>query len=673
MRRVQKLTRSSVWLLLSLLATAWNPGLAHAQAIDRGREPDVLRLLLPYVDEGPVGEGGKLGRIAIGQQAIELDVVNGTGQTGSLRLTPRAPADQADGSKSFRIAVPVAPTPQLAQAQQLLRAAIVRNDDGSFFAHARVIWMTEQTPVMDSGALRFALQWASALWGILLALLVWHAWRDRAPLKWLFWLSFALLAALVRRQTPFVPLHANGHGLEELLVAIGGPDDAGATGRFVLQYGPAWLTPLRSLTAWIGQTHDQLAVVSSALGGLAAAFGTAAAWRLSRQWLWTAMAAGIFIFVPVAARVGHSESPFVVAQLLVALSLWLSTHRTHGTQFALLLTLALLALGHPVGIGFAAGVYLLILAISLDDAEWRPAFHLLLLAGTVIAVGVELSQCRMSVADRLTSSPQFQIPVPTRPQDYWLWLQAGYAPRAAMLAMAMGLWSFGRGRVGRMRWVVLGTALMGTGLVAAAGLMVTACVTDGLRYQAPFAPVLTLLVARAGQGFAEHFQGRILAAALWLSIAWGFGDLDAGRRPDAQGQAYLDLRQNLRRLTGDVWLVTPDRARGHEQVVVQMPLGRLSTDGAILRTLTVSDVQTACTTHMTLPKQAFVWLDPACAAVVPTGATPACETLLPLVGETVQEFHVSPVLPLSTAGMAGEFNKYPPGAIALKLARLRCP
>ncbi len=668
-----------MWLRLALLAVAFTPSLAHAQAIDRGREADVLRLLLPYVDDGPVGDG-KLTRIAIRPDAIELDVVDAQGNVGSLKLTPRPRADTQPGSASFRMDLPPAPTPQLGQAQQLLRAAIIHNDGGTFFAGAAALpaKALKPPPTMDAEKLAAALSWAGALWLVLLALLAWHLWLDRAPVKWLFWLTFALMAALVRRQVPFVPLHANGHGFEEILIAIGDPDSRAATGRFVAQYGATWLVPLRALTRWIGQSHDQLAIVSSALGGLAAAFGTAAAWRLSRQWLWTALAAALLVFAPVSMRVGHSESAFVVAQLLVSLALWLATHPPRRATLPLLVTLALLALGHPIGIGLAVGVYLLVLAMAMDGADlaiadWRPAQHLLLVAGLGVAVALELSGSRTGVADRLTYDARFHLPVPTMPHEYWLWLQAGYAPRMAVLAGLLGLWSFGRGRVGGMRWVTLATAVAGVGLVAVAGLMVTACATDGLRYQAPFAPVLALLITRAGQGLSAPLQNRMLAVVLWVGIAYGFTDLRAGRRLDAQGQSYQDLRESLQGLSGDVWLAAPDRAEGHERVVVQMPAGRLSAGGVTLRGLLVDDVRDACKAGTPLPKQSFVWFDHACSGRVPAGSPPPCETLQPLAGETIRQFEIAPLPRVNAEGMSGEFNLYPPGALELRLARLRCP
>ncbi len=668
MLRPPNLTANSrAWLLRLLLAVALWPTAAHAQAIDRGREADVLRLLLPFVDDGPVGSG-QLRRIAIRPEAIELDVVDAQGRTGALKLTPRHAGDTGAGSPSFRIAAPPAPTPELAQAQELLRAAVAHNDDGTFFAHAGTLPARAQAP--EPQLPPWLLPALGALWLLLLALLLHHAWLDRAPLKWLLWLLFAVLAALVRRQVPFVPLHANGHGLEEILVAIGDPDAQAATARFVSQYGGTWLLPRRSLTALTGATHDQLAVIASALGGLAAALATAAAWRLSRQWLWTAVAAALVVFTPVAARVGHSESAFVVAQLLVALGLWLATHRAR--QPALAVVLALLALGHPVGIGLAVGVFLLALAVGIEAPQFALPQALWPLLALGVAAGLELLTTQTGVADRLTYATQLHIPLPTLPHEYWLWLQAGYAPRAAAVAGLAGLWSFGRVFADRGRWLVLALATLGVLAAALTGLLVTACVTDGLRYQAPFAPVLAVLVARAGQGLAGTLTGRVAAIALWLAVVAGFAQLDAGRTLDAQGQAYVDLRQALAKLRGDVWLVAPDRAAGHERVVVQVPAGKLAQDGATLRTLLAEDVRTACQAHTPLPPQAFVWLDPVCAARVPAGAPLPCAALEPLAGETVAQFSVQPLPPPGAEGMAGEFNNYPPGAVVARLARVRC-
>ncbi len=674
MLRPPNLTASSLrWLGVLLLAAALWPVHARAQAIDRGREAEVLALLRPFVDDGPVGDG-TLRRIAIRPDAVALDIVDAAGQRAALQLTLRLPGDAAPGTKSFAIKLLPAPTPQLAQAQQLLRAAVEHNDDGGFLARSTALPAHAQAANPDTRGQPALWSLATALWLALLGLLLCRAVRDRSPLKWLFWLTFALLATLVRRHVAFAPLHANGHGLEEILVAIGDPDARMATARFASQYGAAWLTPLRALTRLLGATHDQLAVISSALGGLAAAFATAAAWRLSRQWLWTALAAALAVFAPVAMRVGHSESTFVVAQLLVALGLWLATHPRPGPNVALAAVLALLALGHPVGIGLALGVYLLALAVALEDAGLRqPLRHLWPLLALALAAAVQLATTHAGVADRLTFASQLHIPVPTLPHEYWLWLQPGYAPRLAVLAGAAGLWSFGRVFQDRGRWLVFGLAAFGVLAVALTGLLVTACVTDGLRYQAPFAPVLAVLVARAGQGLAGTVTGRVLAIALWLGIAFGFGNLRAGRELDAQGQSYVDLRQSLQGLSGDVWLVAPDRAEGHERVVVQLPAGRLAPDGVTLRTLLAEDVRSACQAGTPLPKQAFVWLDHACGTQMPNGSARPCAQLLPLAGETVRSFHVLPLPPPGREGMAGEFNVYPPGAVEVRLARVRCP
>ena len=664
--------RSALRLLL-LLACVLLPVRGHAQAIDRGREADVLRLLLPFVDDGPVG-ATVLHRIAIGADNVTLEVTEPGGQTAAVTLTPRPQADASPGSRSFRIALSPAATPQLGQAQLLLRAAVERNDDGTFFAHASILPARAPPPPVVAALLPLALVVANLLWLLLLAVLAVRMWRDRRPRRWLAWLLLATLAAALRRQVPFVPLHANGHGLEEILVAIGAPDSQAATLSYVTQYGPTWLTPLRSLTWLLGQTHDQLAVGSAALGGLATTLAVAAAWRLSRQWLWTALAATLMLLVPVATRVGHSESAFVVAQLLVALGLWLATWPDRLAAVALALVLALLALGHPVGTGLAAGVFLLALAMALQRGEPAAKRALPLLAVLGVAVALELTLTRSGVAARLTQDGHWHLPLPTVSHAYWLWLQPGYAPRVAALALLPGLWAFGRGRAGLMRWLTPAVALSGAALVAATGLMVGFCVTDCLRYQAPFAPVAVLLVAGAGQGLPTRLAGRLVALALWLSIAVELPALDGGRQLDAQGQAYVALRQALSGLHGDVWLVAPDRAAGHEQVVVQMPAGQLVRDGANLRTMLVADVRAPCAAGRKLPQQAFVWLDNACAGRVAEGQPQPCASVLPLAGETLHEAQLVALPPPSLdAAMRGEFNGYPPGRIRVRLARAQCP
>ena len=682
MLRLPNLPRNSRLWLLALLVLL--PTLAHAQAIDRGREADVLRLLLPYVDDGPVGDGVKLARIAIRADAIELEVANPQGQTATLKLTPRPVGDARPGSKSFAMDTPLPPTKPLLDAQLALYNAVKQNDDGTFFAHASALPSKPHAsaPAQDPLVAQVLGGVGALLWLLLVALLLSHlVWR-RQPFKWLFWLAFALFAAWVRRKVPFAPLHANGHGLEDILIAIDAPDSQAATARYVAQYGPTWLMPLQWLTRLFGQAHDQLAVVASALGGLAAAFGTAAAWRMSRQWLWTALAGALLVFVPVATRVGHSESTFVVAQLLVAIGLWAATHprlpwQPHERSYLpvnlpLLLVLGLLVLGHPIGIGLGLGLWCVTAALASEHLGFKPPFQVLALVLLLAFVGLQLQMNRDSVAARMTYGAAFHLPVPSLPHHYWLWLQAGYAPRLALVAGMAGLWSMARDATGQKHWIRFAFATLGTLLVVASGLMVTACISDALRYQAPFAPLLAVLIARAGPGLSPTPGGRTLGIALWLGIALGFGGLDVGKRPDAQAQSYLDLRESLREQKGDVWLLAPERT-GHERVVVELPAGLLAKGGANVRLLPLDDAKTACQKGLPLPPHAFVWLDHACSALVPEAAQPPCEMLQPFIGETVQEFRVTPLPRLSQDGMAGEFDNYPSLGVDVRLAKAKCP
>lgn len=655
--RLQLLTLVRLFLLLL-------PALTHAQAIDRGREADVLRLLQPFVDEGPVGTA-RLSGIAIRADGIDLELTDPQNRHASLHLQP-----QQKQQKSFVIQVLPAPTPELGAAQNLLKEAIAQNDDGQFFSQSTLPDQPPPPQLQPQEVQRlFAL--SAVLWLLLILLILRHAWLDQRPIFWLSWLAFALIAALVRRNLPFSPLHANGHGLEELALTLGGPENQAATGRYVAQYGPSWLLPLRAMTQTFGQTHQQLALASSALGGLATALGTVAAWRLSRNWLWTLLAGALLLWTPVAARVGHSESGFVVAQLLVATGLWLGASRERIQLLGVGPVLMLLTLGHPVGIVLAAGTLLLVLAMQLELQKIPLKFLLPSLLFLAAGTWLQLHDSHASVADRLTEHAEFHLPVPTDLQGYALWLHPTYAPRWAMLAGAIGLWSFGRGQQGIPRWLPLILATSGAVLVLAAGLMVNACVSDGLRYQATFAPVLALLVARVSLAVAGVPFGGLFALILGLLTAFGLHATD-GTQVDAQGQAYRALVNATAQMHGDIWLVTPERGQGHERVVVEMPGGQIAPGGPVLKPLPVGEMKKLCRT-VELPPQTLVWLDHACHAQVPEGQPNPCADLRPLVGNKLLEPLVNPLPRLRTPGMAGEFQNYPPGRLQLTLATAKCP
>ena len=667
-------SRNGRLILLALLLAAVGPAGAAAQTIDRGRERDVLQLVAPFVDEGPVGES-RLARVAIRAEAITLELQDAAGRTARLVLRPRAAGQVAPGTLSFVVESPPAPTPQLAADREQLRVAVAKNDDGRFFASTK---RAAAGPAPETTLLRFRL--AEVLWAalLLLLLLTMAAVRRQGHARWsaavLGFLALAALAAAVRRALPFAPLHANGHGLEELAVALDWPGARLATERFVSQYGASWLLPLRVLTRLTGQNHDQLAAISAGLGGLAVAFSGAAAWRASRHWPWTVLATLVVLLAPVAARVAHSESAFVVAQLLMALGLFLATWHGLLARLALALCLALLTLGHPVGIVAATGLGMLAWALALRQETPRLQALLPLLATALVAPALlQFAGGHADVASRLTEGSGLHLPVPTAFYRFWLWADRDHAPVAASLGALLGLAAFDRGSAVPLRFLPAGLAAIGAALVLIAGLLVTACISDGLRYQALWAPVLCLLLAHAGRGLRDVTLGPLLAIALWLAVAWGLTGLDRGRQLDAQGQAYQALRAHLASAPADIWLIHGDRSADRNQVVVELPVARLRAGGPSVHALAVTDVAARCARGQELLPHTFFWQSDACSALQRPGEPLPCAELAAVAAAPSWSVRLFPQGPIASPGMPGEFQRFRDASPRTALYPVRCP
>ena len=656
---------------LGLVATLLLATSAHAQTIGRGREADVLRLFLPFVDEGPVGEA-KLARVAIHADRIDVLLQTPDTQSAHLTLRPRDGQTQPAGARSFVVETPPAPTPALTAAQNLLRDAIVRNDAGTFFAAQETTTLpAPPAPALSPAQVSQLFAVSDALWVLLLVLSVAALLRGHVGVRVVAWLLVAVAGALVRRHVPFAPLHANGHGLEELTVVLSGPDAQAATARYLAQYGASWLVPLRTLTGLATPTHDQVGIVSSALGGLAAMVGMAAAWRISRKVTWTLLAGALLVWSPVAARVGHSESAFVTGQLLVAVALLVMAGQRGVERAVFAVSLTLLALGHPVALVVAGGLWLLSIGVQGRAGGWRwPLLSGLALA---VAAGVQLAGSHAGVADRLTEQAHFHLPVPGLAQNYLLWLHTGFAPVLTIPVATLGLWQLRRWQTLEPElWRVL-PLLLGALAMVGASLLVTACVSDGLRYQSLLAPLFAFLLAASAPAWAER---RVWGLIAWVGIAWGLTGLAEGRRLDAQAQSYVALRAALAQEHGEIALVVPERRPdGHERVVVELPQGKLAADGPTLVPLQVSDVVAGCKAGRPPPVNARIWLDAACSADTAAGEQPPCASLARLAGDTLKQAQVQPLPRLGEGEMAGEFQNFgrvDGGVVLVRLARVTC-
>ena len=347
--------------------------------IGPGREADVLKLLRPFKDGAAVEPGITLAKVQIEAQRITLELADTTGQTAQLVLLAQG------GPKAFALQRAQAPTPQLAKAIEILAAAIQRNDDGSFFAVARPGPMAANNPQLrqmradaataaqgDSVELGGAQAKASAAAWLLLALAV-LAKALRPPRTWITYGVGALViaaASAVRRGLPFTPLHADDHAYRELGVALSLPELHGRAQTLLHDYGPAWWQLQRWTVPIFGDSHDAVGRWAAALGGLSVALATLTARRVSGRWLAALVGAAVLATSPIAARVGHSESTMVVAQLLVALALWLASPPTPPGAgrldlLGVLAALVLLAWGHPLGPVLAMGTGMCAWALAI--------------------------------------------------------------------------------------------------------------------------------------------------------------------------------------------------------------------------------------------------------------------------------------------------------------------
>jgi len=210
-------------LLLTILCLI--PALAQAQiGIGSGRERDVLRLIEPYRDEGPVG-AAKLTGIVIQRNRIVLQVRDLAGQAADLVLLPVANS----GPDAFTFEPGPAPTPALRQAQQLLQAAIAGHDDGTFFRDSPFVSDVKLgAPKSHSPDAPSPLKLASLqvlvglLWLVLIVALA--ATLLKRPSRWrrllLLFATWAI-ALHARESVPFWALHANPESLHKALSQLG--------------------------------------------------------------------------------------------------------------------------------------------------------------------------------------------------------------------------------------------------------------------------------------------------------------------------------------------------------------------------------------------------------------------------------------------------------------------
>ncbi len=262
---------------------------------------------------------------SIGGEEVRLEAGEG-GTTCALRLARPGAHPEAPRTPSFAVAA----EPRPGCAAMAARAATLLEplDDGSFFLTAP----GERFPVAAHAPgprpeklVRWVLEllaWTALLLGA--AVLV----GSVAP----FSRATALMAALcalsvaLRLLLPAAgPIHANGHGIRELLSympAAAGPGSPGLDGG----YGYAGALLFRMLATISGSTGTDLLALGGALAGLAPPLCAAAARALGAGPLGAWLAAALYAVLPLLVRVAPTESTLLPAALL-ALGSAVAAHR----------------------------------------------------------------------------------------------------------------------------------------------------------------------------------------------------------------------------------------------------------------------------------------------------------------------------------------------------------
>jgi len=639
-------------LALPVFATSASPhGLT---VIGPGRETDVLRLVAPYVDGGPVGESVRLAGVRVDPRALTFEV-GSTGATARLVLRPldgeRGRGRPLDASRSFDMSVEPGETePLLARAVEALAARVRVNDDGTFFASAARTSEAALGTAVSATAVATRTWAAYAGWLALLGLLMWAArgpWRRGPGLRALATLVLALAVRLLQPETV---LHSNSHYIEELRSLVGGDAGTEALARRTVLYGASWLAPQRLLALVAGGT-DAAVFLTSALWGAIAAGLTAIAAETAFASAAVGLCAGsLMALLPVASRLAHSESEFVVAQVIVALGLLFAARAGRSGRArdlaGLALALGLLGTGHTLAPAFSGALLLAVAALAWDCG--RPfaanARRLLPLVLVPLACGgLFVALQGPFIAARIAETPA-TVPVPSRPWEFWLWLDPHLSPHvfAALVPLGLAVLCTLRFSLKISRLLASFGLAAGLLLFIASTLLVTGSVADGLRYQALPAPLLCLLAAGA---LSLPAVGPRLPARVWQAlgglvlasiVGWGLLSPAAWTWRDVEAQSFALLVEALRDAPDGTTLVIPDRhIAGGARVEVDVPefLGRRY--GRRFERVELSEALRLRALGRLPVDRTLVWRGPFCQAVpfgsdeaLQDGLRPECAALL---------------------------------------------
>jgi len=730
---------SGLLVASALLSAPETAVAADRPVIGPGKERAALALVAPLKDEGPVVDGVVLAGLRIEQHRLVVILATTTEpkKVAEIRLEPLSADRRAETGRDFAVRIPADLNTPLARAAKVVADAVATNDKGGFFGVSAPSAMTptgaaggpgkpsqphpdarDRVPLaledpdfelMDAWSSRLAV----VLWllaGLALVALVVGACgqlvfgprRLRRTATGLLLAVVFGLAMSHRAGGQLLPLHANNHAYEDIVAALGGPDSGPDTQRHVAGYGASWLVAQRGLTAVFGAHHDGLRAQAAWWGAGAITVAVAAAVTAGGS-LWLAALVGIGAAgLPVAALVGQSESTLVIAQFLIALSLLFAAVMAGGSRrrrmvgaVGTVAALALLAGGHVVGPILAGGTALLCWMLSVgslaDDSE--RALHpeaigwlAILGAPAALGLGLRLATSGAEVGARLEASGTW-LPVPGNPFAFSLWLMDPASSALVGLAIVgiAAVWLIDDARGVKARRLLAGASLAGVLGVGAAGLLVCACLTDGLRYQATLVGPLVVLAALGGRavmggGAARRFAAAVVLLALIGPLLLGDGQAaiaqDEAGGVDAQTRGYALLRRQLAGLRGPVWLV--DAGRTSERgAVLRVAEGRLDEHGPVVRRLRIESMRAMCEADLPLPGPAYAFVDPACAIGRGDKAVaPPCQELRRLIrrGAIGSYGAVKTArLELREKGLRGEFLAYGEGNVSWRFGPAGCP
>ena len=497
------------------------------------------------------------------------------------------------------------------------------------------------------------------LWLVLTLVLARAFWAMR-PWRWQTLGAAALLftAALwLRLAVPFWPLHSNGHWVHDAALAMrlgGVAADAEAA------YGASWVI-LQQLGVQILGVHVVgLGQVSALLGALAVVLTFAAALLRTRSLPWALLGGGVACCAPLAVRVGHSESAFVVAQLLFASVLVLTQLPVdRWRQLGLGTALALLALGHPLGAGYAVAALLLTVALTPEPRQWRA--WLWPVALTMAAAIAELLLAAPTLQHRLHGDGHA---LRSFSRHFLLWTSHTWLPSAALVLVCIGV----AAHVRQWHWWQTAAFALGVLLLARTSTLALACTSDGLRYQAPLLPLLGLLAASAGLLAGPQRWRQMLMGLLVVLL---MGELALRREGlqqlDSQGQMWRFLNENWPGDPAQVahFLVAPSPSGSH--FLQGPPVGQWRSDGPQSDVIEQDLAQVLCARNGKLPDNTWLLREPGCASV----GSENCRNLVPWTGEIVASGTVGPLQ--GPTGVRGEFLDMPEGRLRVEVVKARCP